>query len=57
MLANAKDDFMKIDTGMNEDNLVDDEISTNRAKDIITYGEKIAEQLGKIKAINPNTLT
>jgi len=40
----------------NEDNLLDDEISTNRAKDIITYGEKIAENLGKIKAINPNVL-
>jgi len=37
--------------------LLADEISTNRAKDIITYGEKIAAQLGKIKAINPNVLT
>jgi len=45
MLANAKnnnpDDFLKDDQ---EDNLLDDEgVQTNRAQDIITFGEKIAE--------------
>lgn len=58
MLANAKnnnpDDFLKDDQ---EDNLLDDEgVQTNRAQDIITFGEKIAEQLGKIKATNTNVL-
>ena len=37
MLANAKDDFMKQES--NEDDLLMDDNLTNRAKDVINYGE------------------
>ena len=37
MLANAKDDFMKSENA--EDDLLADDQLTNRAKDVINYGE------------------
>ena len=59
MLANAKtneaEDFLKDHL---EENLLDDEGGqTNRCQDIIAHGEKIAEQLEKIKTANPNVLS
>jgi len=41
MLANAKEDFMKSEE--KEDDLLADEGLTNRAKDVINYGEQIAD--------------
>lgn len=59
MLANAKTneahDFLQDHM---EENLLDDEGGhTNRCQDIIAHGEKIAEQLEKIKTANPNVLS
>jgi hypothetical protein len=59
MLANAKTseahDFLQDPM---EENLLDDEGGhTHRSQDIIAHGEKIAEQLEKIKTANPNVLS
>jgi len=40
-----------------EDNLLDEvDQNTGKQVDIISYGEKIADILGKVKTINPNLL-
>lgn len=59
MLENAKatpnDDFMNSDNL--EDNLLDDDAGPNgKPQDIITHGEKMAENLGKVKTMNPTLL-
>lgn len=60
MLANIKgntnDDFMSHE-GLDDD-LLNDDVGGGAGKnvDIIAHGEKIADLLGKVKAINPNVL-
>jgi hypothetical protein len=58
MLENSKtpagDDFMNSDNL--EDNLLDDDTHREKSTDIISYGEKIAESLGKVKCINTTLL-
>mmetsp|Transcript_13169 Transcript_13169/g.22319 ORF Transcript_13169/g.22319 Transcript_13169/m.22319 type:complete len:335 (-) Transcript_13169:615-1619(-) len=59
MLASAKqnDDFISQDNF--DDNLLSDDVAQANQKngDIIARGEKIAELLGQVKAINPNVLS
>lgn len=60
MLTNAKnqqsEDFMSSDAL--DDNLLNDDLGGAGGKnvDIIAHGEKIAELLGKVRAMNPNVL-
>lgn len=50
-----QDDIMNNDN-LDDDLLNDDAGAASRNFDIINHGEKIAEQLGKVKTINPNLL-
>ena len=58
MLENAKnaqnDGFM--DADQLEENLLDDDNAGSKGHDIIAHGERIADQIGKVKTINPNLL-
>lgn len=49
------DDIMN-NENLDDDLLNDDAGAASRNFDIINHGEKIAEQLGKVKTINPNLL-
>ena len=55
MLENAK---QTVDDPLGgEDNLLDEVDQTGKQVDIISYGEKIADILGKVKTINTNLLS
>lgn len=56
MLENTKnpDDFMN--DGNLEDDLLNDDAAAGKSSDIITSGEKIAENIGKVKTISPALL-
>lgn len=58
MLENAKQTGNMDDPLGGEDNLLDEvDQHTGKQVDIISYGEKIADILGKVKTINPNLLS
>ena len=56
MLENAKQSSNIEDPLGGEDNLLDEVDNNGKQIDIISYGEKIADILGKVKTINPSLL-